>query len=168
MKLAYKFLKAEVDTNVSYTSCFDWKDKGASLSDQAKSIMGFRDSIVRFDDAFLLTKRALGLRDMIRRNKDYKNFVGQIKGGEEAFWDLYGQIYKKMSSGSFYNNYCEAMRNESDNIQHYQIYLDWLHGMFKHSCFSNVMVFSPNHSNKNYYILIDDVKAGEELTIGYL
>ncbi|KAL5292353.1 hypothetical protein ACFFRR_011261 [Megaselia abdita] len=45
--------------------------------------------------------------------------------------------------------------------------LDWLHGLFKHSCKPNVVVFRPPHLNENYYLLLTNVKSGEELSIAY-
>lgn len=167
IRLAYRFLKAGIEAPPAYTSCFDWTEKGATLADKAKSILGFRDSVVSFDDAFLVTKRTIGLRDMFREKQEYKDLVDS-PDKERKLWDLYGKIYRKMGSGSFFNNMTEVMQTESRNILDYTTNVDWLHGLLKHSCLANVMVFRPKHSNKNFYILMDDVKAGQELNISYM
>lgn len=168
IRLAFRFLKSRVDLPQPYTSCFDWTDKGTTLSDKIKSVLGFRDRVVTFDDAFLLTKRMMGAHDIIREKPEYKDVVDNIKDGSKKLWDLYGRIYRKMGSGSFLNNMTDVMHRQSKNALDFTTNVDWLHGLIKHSCAANVMVYRPKHANKNFYVLLDDIKAGQELTIGYM
>lgn len=46
-------------------------------------------------------------------------------------------------------------------------YIDWLHGLFEHSCKPKVVVFRLPHVNRNYYMLLKDVKSGDKLDIAY-
>lgn len=170
LRLTFRFLNAGVNIDQEYSSCFDWTHRGVSLEDKAKSVLGFKDSKLNFDLAFLVTKRAMGLRDALRRKPDYQRIIARLKGdGESVFWNLYGQIFKKMQIGSFYGPaFSYLVTFKSKPVEEYGSFVDWLHGMFNHSCRPNVIVYRPKHINKNFYVLLEDVKAGQELTIAYL
>ncbi|KAL5291147.1 hypothetical protein ACFFRR_010513 [Megaselia abdita] len=165
----YRFLNAVIDVSQEFTSCFDWTDGGQTLNDRAKCLLGSKQSLITFEIAFRLTKRTLGLRDVLRTKTEYKELISRYGGDETIFWDLYGKIYRKVKIGSFYNDFRKIVQTEkTKDLTEYASYVDTLHGIFNHSCRPNVFVFRPKHVNKNFYIIGEDVKAGQELTISYL
>lgn len=167
LRLTYRFLNVGMDFSKTKHSSFDSMTKDKALKNLAKVIFEFKDSDIDFDEAFKLAKRCVGLRDMFRPKKEYKNLISRFDDGEKVFWNMFGRIHKKVVTGSFCYNYIEFMQNIPGKFIDYGSHVDWFHGMFQHSCLPNVLVYRPKHTNKNFYVLLENVKAGDQLTISY-
>lgn len=157
LRMTFKYYSAGLKVPSKPTSCFNWTDGGKTLKDELIAINGFRSvyGTVRRD-------QLSSVKGFLKSIPEYINIKDK-----KSFWKMYDSIVTKL-----FNNIVES----SNRTVAYKIVIgntgvidniDCLHGLFEHSCKPNVVVFRPPHLNENYYILLENVKAGQNLNIAY-
>lgn len=152
LRMAFKYHSAGLEAPSEPTSCFDWTDGGESMKDELAAINGFRDINEN-------TKDFLSFLTLLPEYKKIKD--------KDSFWKLHKTISLKIANNMVdSSNRAVVYRVTFANVG-VVANIDWLHGLFEHSCKPNVIVFRPPHLNEHYYVLLDNVKAGEKLNIAY-
>uniref|UniRef100_T1GKI0 SET domain-containing protein n=1 Tax=Megaselia scalaris TaxID=36166 RepID=T1GKI0_MEGSC len=144
------------------TSCFDWTEKGKSEQDVYNAILGFKLSRnnEKCKEDFLAANEFI--KFALSRIPAYRAFIKN----ERKIYEIFKKVYSHILGHRFFNSNYPLYDHEKTMDFVYMV--DWIHGLFKHSCKPNVAIHRSPNSNKNRYILLTDVKAGEPLYIAYL
>lgn len=157
LRMTFKYYSVGLRVPSKATSCFDWTDGGESLKDELTAINGFRSI-----NGSVKKSELSSVKEILKSIPEYINIKDK-----KLFWKLYDKIVLRI----FDNIVENSNRNVTYKVPLGNIgvidNIDWLHGLFEHSCKPNVVVFRSPHLNENYYVLLENVKAGEKLSIAY-
>lgn len=155
LKFAIKAMTIQCNNFEEETiTCFDWKE-GDENNDAMilKTILNMKETNLPFQQMFALVSYYVILMKRMKRNGRFQKFINGYENGEKRLFDMFLKAFLVIKRNGFHNDFT------------YNI--DWLLGNFKHSCKPNVMIVRDSKLGTNNYVVIDDIAAGEQLTIAY-
>lgn len=143
--------KDEMKSTLSFEASFENQIK---LMNSMK--MCFLRNHVKFD-AFL---NFFVILDHLKRTHGHRllTIFRNFENGEELFFKTYWKGYQVA--------YINSKKSESPDVIETSSF-DYLLGLLSHSCTPNVVFFRRLDTGQDCYLMVRDVKAGEELTFAY-
>lgn len=138
------------------TNCFNWKD--GNFEDRVKAFCALKTNRIEKTKGILITYFAI--LDQLKKSESIQSLFSKFEDGEELFFKTFWKGYQVAHSNSISLEKCSEIVWETTHV-------DLLFGSFNHQCIPNVFVFRHANSYKNHYVVLDPVKAGEELFVAY-
>lgn len=158
LKFAFKAMNMENFANIDEVpknfTCFDWKH-GDEKNDMMilKTILNMKQANLTFKQMFTLVSYYMTLLDRNKHNERFQAFIRKFDNGEKGLFDMFCKSYLVIKRNYF--------------VTDYTTHIDWLHGLFQRSCKPNVLVVHDSKVGTNNYLVLDDIAAGDKLTIAY-
>lgn len=161
MKFAFEVLSRGIDIREkeyqnSSTNFFDWKK--CDFEERLKVFCSLKTNRVENTKGILITFFAI--LEQLKKSGPIKEFFSKFDDGEELFFRTFWKGYQVAHSNSISLEKCSEIVWETTHV-------DLLFGSFNHQCIPNVFVFRHFNSYKNHYVVLEKVKAGEELFVAY-
>lgn len=118
-----------------------------------KAILNMKEMKLSFHDMAAITLRFKGLMTVLMKNEIFKNYIEKFENGENRFFKMFCKSFSIVVPSTYSSRF--------------EYSIDWFHGLLNHSCKPNVIAIHDPFKRKMYYVLIENVQAGEELTISY-
>lgn len=160
LKLTFKVFTAGIDIEKEewLFTCFDLGEK--SFENEVRVVFSMKTGAdLRAYTKLIMLNSYFLLLDKLRTRKVFNNLVSKFEDGEALFFRTYWKAFKIISTNSIDSN-------ASFDVDLCGCF-DLLTGFFNHSCVPNVFIYRNQKSDVVHYVLLNDVKAGEELFIAY-
>lgn len=158
LKFAFKAISIEgyenYETSPRSFTVFDWKE-GDQENDGVilKTILSMKQETLNFKEMMSLTTYFVTLVEKTKHKKLYQSFIKRFEDGEKKLFNMFSKAYVVVNRNCFNSDF-------TFNI-------DWFSGNLKHSCKPNIIITRDSRLGTNNYVVIDDVAAGQELTIAF-
>lgn len=166
LDFAFKVLSAgfNIDSEEfqnSNITCFDWE--GENFKNQTKVAFSMKtgadwdlySKFIMLNSYFLLLKK-------LKKNDVFNSLISNFENGEALFFKTYWKAFKVIKVNSISPETALVLEEDLTITS-----FDVLMGHFNHSCAPNVYIFRNDKSDVSHYMVLDDVKSGEELFISY-
>ncbi|KAL5284949.1 hypothetical protein ACFFRR_006955 [Megaselia abdita] len=163
LELAFKIFSEEIDIGTeefenSKVTPFDWDEN--NLKNQVKSILSMKtepwtNSYTKF---IMLNSYFLFLEKM-KKVEAFTILLQKFENAEELFYKTYWKSLELIMVNSI----------TSDSAWEEEVctFFDSIMGHFNHSCVPNVLIYRDQKSDFAHYVLLEEVKPGEELFIAF-
>lgn len=163
MKLAYKVFSNGIDMGKEEfqkcnTTSFDWDQE--TIENQVKTVFSMKTGSdwKPFTNFIMLNSYSFVL-EQLKKTSVFNELVSKFENGEELFFKTYWKAFEIISANSITSDTAFSLD--------LSIYFDLIMGFFNHSCAPNVFIFRDGKSDYAHYVLLNDVKSGDELCIAY-
>lgn len=163
-KFAFNIISKGVDIRSkefieSKTNCLNWSEDTFENKMKALSSLKLYSFGSKIKLHITITKWWIML-EYLKKNSSMESLLSKFKNGEELFFQAYFKclqiiVCKKPTLEYF----CE----KSSDVAHYDLF----YGLFNHSCAPNVLLYRHPNSDKTHYVIMEDVKPGQQLFVPF-
>ncbi|KAL5284889.1 hypothetical protein ACFFRR_006920 [Megaselia abdita] len=162
LEFAFKVISKGIDIDKdefkkSKITCCDWKEN--NFENQVRSVISLKTESFMTYSKSLAMNHFFMLLEKMKKTKAFKNLVSKLENGEELFFKTYWKIFGVISANS--------ITSHTSLEQDCSTFFEFLMGLFNHSCVPNVFIFRNKQSDFAHYVLLEDVKLGDELFIAF-
>lgn len=151
LNIIHKALKAKVDLKKLLSQPTKSMElQNDSIEEKLRVFLGFKCPEMSHEDMYMCAINTCFLRPFLKVPSQFMDMVRTYENGSSLVQELYKRLYSIIKY-----RYLKFSSTEE---------VDYLFGLFRHNCKPNVIV-QRGPSDGIFYIIVHDVKEGEELTV---